>query len=124
MTKEQISRFCKKHKKKIIVGAVVTAGCVVGYMLLRKKPAVPVNIPKIINTFAPKDLPKPEKSVGYWDHFWIDQGSELPMAIINDVHVQFLGELGEEIFDHCEDIGLDQICYDTHVNLIIGFTNE
>lgn len=125
MTMENVKTFCKEHKKEIIIGAVTTAVSVAGCVLLRKKVKT-IDIPESVKSIVPKslDLPKPEKSVGVWHDFWIDGGTKLPTAIVCDIPIQYMGELGEEILGHCAKHGIDQIVHDTHVQMVLEFINE
>lgn len=122
MTMEKIKAFCKKHKKEIIIGTVTTTVGVVSCVLLRKKVKT-VDIPESIKTVVPKslDLPKPKKSVGYWIDFWLDGGTKRPTAVICDVPMQYLGDLGVEIVDHCAEHGIDQVIFDTPVQMVLEF---
>lgn len=125
MSMKDVKMFVKEHKKEIAIGAIVTTASIVGCVLLRKNFNTTNNSDLVEFTLnTGKDLPKPSKSVGRWAEFWIDGGTKWPTAIINDVPMQYLGDFGAEILDHCAENNIEQILFDTHANIIIEFMDK
>lgn len=119
MNKENIKTFWKNHKSKIVFGATTTAVGIACY-LLGNSQGCPIKIPDVNH----HHLPFPEKRVGDWESFWVDSDSGRAFGIISDIHVQHLGELGVEIFNHCEDCGLEQVVYDCPVNIMFELASD
>lgn len=121
---ERVKEFCKAHKKEIVVGTVVTVVSVAGCVLLRKKVKT-VDIPESIKSIIPrsKDLPLPKYHCGTWHEFWIDGCTKYPTAIISDINVQFMGDLGNEILNHCRDCGLD-ISFDSPMQMVLEVVTD
>lgn len=123
-TIEKITGFCKEHKKEIIIGTATTAVCIVSCVLLGKKVKA-VDIPETVKSVIPKskDLPLPKKHCGTWHDFWIDGCTKYPTAIISDINVQFMGDLGAEILDHANDCGLN-LSFDTPMRMVIELVTD
>lgn len=119
MTVKKIKKFVKEHAKAIGVGAALTSVGVVG-VLLRKN----VENVKLVDIKENLKLPMPSKSVGSWKDFYINSNTSVPTAVVHDVPIQYFGDFGAEIVDHCHDHNIEEIVFDTHVNLILEFTNR
>lgn len=119
MNTEGIRRFWNKHKTHIIFGAT-TASVGVACYLLGNRHACLIKLPESYNVH----LPTPERCVGDWESFWVNTDNGHPMGMIRDIHVQFMGDLGAEIFDHCEECGLDQVVYDCPVNIMFDIVSD
>lgn len=112
MNKKGIKAFWENHKSKIVFGATTTAVGIACYML-GKSHGCPIKLPETHNVNLP--IPKGMR-VGDWRSFLVSQDGTV-YGNIDDIHVQFMGELGENIFDFCEDVGLDQVVYDCPVDI-------
>ena len=119
MNKERLKTFWKDHKTKIVFGATTMTVGIACY-LLGKSHGCPIKIPESRNIRLP--IPKGMR-VGDWTSFWVNQDGTV-YGNIDDIHVQFMGELGENIFDFCEDAGLDQVVYDCPVDIMFRLRTD
>ncbi|MBQ8237910.1 MAG: hypothetical protein IJZ39_07180 [Oscillospiraceae bacterium] len=124
LSKEQIKNFCKKHKKGIIAAGTLTL-VTVGGMAIRKAKKLPFTdvVGELISAGS-RDLPIPEKSVGKWHSLWVDGSTKMLTGIVCDVPMQYMGDLGAEILDHCAKHGINEICHDSHVQMVLEFVND
>ena len=124
LTKEQVKNFCKKHKKGIIAAgtlSLITAGSM-AICVAKKQPFTDV-VGELISSGS-RDLPIPEKSVGKWHSLWVDGSTKMLTGIVYDVPMMYMGDLGAEILNHCAKHGINEICADSRVQMVMEFANE
>lgn len=119
MNKEKLKTFWKNHKTKILFGATTMTVGIVCY-LLGKNDGSPMKIPENHIT----ELPTPHYRVGDWECFWVNEDNGYVCGVINDIHVQFMGDLGANIFDHCDDCGLAQVVFDSPVDVMFKIATD
>lgn len=124
LTKEQVKNFYKKHKKGIIAAGALSL-ITVGGMAICKAKKLPFTdtVGELISAGS-RDLPIPEKSVGKWHSLWVDGGTKMLTGIVCDVPMMYIGDLGAEILNHCAKHGINEICADSRVQMVLEFVNE
>lgn len=119
MNKEKLKTFWKDHKNKIMFGATTVTVGVACYML-GKSHGCPIELPEAHIT----ELPLPHYKVGDWESFWVNEDNGSVCGIIRDIHVQFMGDLGVNIFDHCDDCGLTNVVFDSPVDVMFRIATD
>lgn len=93
MDVKRVLNYAKTHKKEIITGTAIVAGGIVLYAFTKQKPKI--DGMKATEVFKSMDLDKPEDwKLGELTEYWKESG--YVNAIVNDIKVSDLGELGEE----------------------------
>lgn len=94
MTKKEVKEFFKNHWKELAAGAAVCVGGVIIYTITKQKPKA---ISEVVSKVLPNtDLAKPvDWGIGELTELW-DEGFG-PQAIVNDISVSDLGDLGSEL---------------------------
>ena len=115
MTKKEVKEFFKNHWKELAAGAAVCVGGVIIYTITKQKPKV---ISEVVGKVLPNtDLAKPvDWSIGELTELW-DEGFG-PQAIVNDVSVSDLGNLGKEL------LKIDGVKETDGVSIVIGVLNK
>lgn len=91
MDVKKVLNYAKTHKKEIITGTAIIAGGIVLYAFTKQKP----KIDNIITFEELKSMDMPEDwKLGTLDEYFKEDG--FVQAIVNDIKVGDIGELGEE----------------------------
>ena len=133
--KEKAKSFCKKHKKKLILGGVLLAvgvtAVVVSGSKKRERKQLEFTINHIgdgsksnsdLNFLKALDAEREERiaaldwGVGTMDDLWDED--DYTNAIVNDINVSDIGLLGDEF---CK---IDGVSPDSEVSMIVGLRHQ
>ena len=112
---EQVKTFVDEHKRELAIGAGVAGITVisgVAYVITKQKPKIDI-LEKVFNV---KDLEKPKMDIGTLTDLW--EEGECINAILNDVTVADLGEVGKQF------LKIDGITNDTEVSAVISLLEK